>query len=281
MPQEYCGDDIVQAGEECDDGNQNDADSCSNECTFNGSLDLTFTTCGATGPTGPNDASCASEYTDPNQTGDALSVINGIQHWEVPVSGTYRIEAYGAKGGNGGGDGARIRGDFNLAAGQALKILVGQQGLKAPQEVGSGGGGGSFVATITDEPLIIAAGGAGTGHTGAYSNASPSLGPAGFHIKPADCPANPPSYCCKNPVGSWWGYGKSETPGLFHPLADIQIAFHEITDGLSSTFMLCETRVELLTHRGIFNLFGQGVPTGLRINSSSINEADDGLRPRC
>ena len=115
--------------------------------------------------------------------------------------------------------------------------------------------------------------------TGGTSYA-PSLGPAGFHIKPADCPANPPSYCCKNPVGSWWGYGKSETPGLFHPLADIQIAFHEITDGLSSTFMLCETRVELLTHRGIFNLFGQGVPTGLRINSSSINEADDGNNAR-
>ena len=40
--------------------------------------------------------------------------------------------------------------------------------------------------------------------------------------------------------------------------------------------MLCETRVELLKHRGLFNHFGQGVPTGPRINSTTINEKDDG-----
>ncbi len=106
---------------------------------------------------------------------------------------------------------------------------------------------------------------------------SPSLGPAGFHVKPVDCPSGSGSYCFKpGPAGSWWGYGADATPGVFHPTADYGIGFNLITDGLSSTLMLCETRVELLTHRGIFNHFGQGVPTGLRINSTSINEADDG-----
>lgn len=31
----YCGDGIVQAGEQCDDGNQIDDDACSNNCTYN------------------------------------------------------------------------------------------------------------------------------------------------------------------------------------------------------------------------------------------------------
>ena len=103
---------------------------------------------------------------------------------------------------------------------------------------------------------------------------SPSLGPQGFHLKPVDCPQNAPSYCLQN--WNWWTYGLGATPGLFNPVNDVQVSFNQITDGLSSTLMLCETRVELLTHRGIFNHFGQGVPTGLRINSSSINEKNNG-----
>jgi prepilin-type N-terminal cleavage/methylation domain-containing protein len=102
---------------------------------------------------------------------------------------------------------------------------------------------------------------------------SPSLGPQSFHVGIADCPLGVGSYCLKN--GNWWNYGLSATPGVFSPVNDVQVGFNLITDGLSSTLMLCETRVELLEHRGIFNTFGQGVPTGLRINSTSINEADD------
>lgn len=103
---------------------------------------------------------------------------------------------------------------------------------------------------------------------------SPSLGPQGFHLKPVDCPQNSPSYCLQN--ANWWNYGLDATPGLFNPVNDVQVSLNLIKDGLSSTLMLCETRVELLTHRGIFNHFGQGVPTGLRINSSSINEENNG-----
>ena len=103
---------------------------------------------------------------------------------------------------------------------------------------------------------------------------SPSLGPQGFHLKATDCPQNAPSFCLQN--GNWWTYGLGATPGLFSPVNDVQVGFNLITDGLSSTLMLCETRVELLRHRGLFNHFGQGVPTGVRINSPNINEADDG-----
>jgi prepilin-type N-terminal cleavage/methylation domain-containing protein len=112
---------------------------------------------------------------------------------------------------------------------------------------------------------------------------APSLGPAPFHIKPADCYINCSSsgLCCvSGPNGSWWGYDKqTDIPGLFHPIADLQIRFAEITDGLSNTIMLSETRAELLTHRGIFNTV-QGVTTGNRINSSSITTTDDGNNAR-
>ena len=103
---------------------------------------------------------------------------------------------------------------------------------------------------------------------------APSLGPQGFHLKSTDCPQNSPSYCLQN--ANWWTYGLSATPGLFNPVNDVQVGLNLITDGLSSTLMLCETRVELLKHRGLFNHFGQGVPTGPRINSTTINEKDDG-----
>lgn len=86
---------------------------------------------------------------------------NGIQLWTVPKDGTYRIEVWGAQGGNGnqqnywGGFGARMRGDFTLTEGSVLKILVGQTG---GQSYG-GGGGMTAVATTANSPLIVAGGG--------------------------------------------------------------------------------------------------------------------------
>ena len=72
----------------------------------------------------------------------------GIQQWKVPESGLYRIEAWGAAGGDRwntpGGPGAKLQGDFFLAEGQWLHVLVGQQGGWA--ENSGGGGGGTFVA---------------------------------------------------------------------------------------------------------------------------------------
>lgn len=86
-----------------------------------------------------------------------------IQTFTVPSCVTsLRIEAFGAQGGTGGGLGARMSGDFAIAGGTVLSVVVGQEGL--PQVGGdaqnsSGGGGGSFV--YADTTLYLAAGGGG------------------------------------------------------------------------------------------------------------------------
>ena len=53
----------------------------------------------------------------------------------VPASGTYRIEAWGASGGNSGsngngngGHGAKVNGNFTLQKNSILRLIIGQQG---------------------------------------------------------------------------------------------------------------------------------------------------------
>ncbi len=123
----------------------------------------TFTDCGKTGATGPDQAACDSAYGG----GLVVTVSGGIQTWTVPTTGTYRITAAGAAGASGdpdhsGGRGARVSGLFSLTAGQTLKILVGQQGSGQSSESNGGGGGGSFVVSAADAPMLIAGGGGGT-----------------------------------------------------------------------------------------------------------------------
>ncbi|HET7262272.1 MAG TPA: hypothetical protein VFK60_10700, partial [Casimicrobiaceae bacterium] len=57
----------------------------------------TFTTCGATGATGPTQAACDTAY------GGAITVTvsGGIQSWTVPATGTYHVVATGAQGASG------------------------------------------------------------------------------------------------------------------------------------------------------------------------------------
>ena len=124
----------------------------------------TFTNCSATGNTGPSQASCRSSYSTTWDESDSnYTVASGIQRWTVPASRTYRIRANGATGGGyaGGfyGFGASIQGDFTLAQGDVLKILVGQQGLANGSGYGQGGGGGSFVTNNSDSILVVAGGG--------------------------------------------------------------------------------------------------------------------------
>lgn len=76
------------------------------------------------------------------------------------------IEVNGAQGGVNGGNtfpnlpnlGAKMKGTFDVNPGQQLKILVGQEGSSTSYP---SGGGGSFVATMNDTPLIVAGGGGG------------------------------------------------------------------------------------------------------------------------
>lgn len=130
----------------------------------------TFTTCGATGPYGPDQAACDTAYTGTDLEG-VVTVTDGIQEWTVLETGEYTIEAFGAQGGTNnsqtGGLGARMKGTFSLTAGDEIMILVGQQGLhhySTDNRDETGGGGGSFVVKApydSNESILVIAGGGG------------------------------------------------------------------------------------------------------------------------
>jgi hypothetical protein len=126
-----------------------------------------FETCGATGSTGPTQAQCDTAYSGTELDGYVTIDTStlGIQEWEVPTTGDYIIEAWGAQGFAGdysrsGGKGAYATGTFSLTAGEVLYVVVGQKGAGGPNS--GGGGGGSFVVDSSGSPLVIAGGGGGT-----------------------------------------------------------------------------------------------------------------------
>ena len=132
----------------------------------------TFTNAGATGRNGPTLSQIVSEYSSTLLENAVTINTQGIQEWTIPSNGTYKIEAWGASGGEGDdpqnntrpGNGARMSGHFTLTGNHVLKILVGQQGGTGTysSSKAGGGGGGSFVYnTSTNLPLIVAAGGNG------------------------------------------------------------------------------------------------------------------------
>ena len=121
----------------------------------------------------------------------------GIQIWNVPKNGLWKIICYGAKGGDStykpllfgknkhlsGGYGACVGGIIKLYENDKIKIVCGQMGIDddGTYNVGGGGGGGAtyFILyksgnnnpkyknnTILNIPLIIASG--GNGACGAY-----------------------------------------------------------------------------------------------------------------
>jgi len=142
-----------------------------------------FTNCAKYQNTGPSQAQCDTEYASRPMLLNHVTVTGGIQYWTAPITGTYRIEAYGAEGYSGRlsstttytrppGDGARMRGDFEITAGDEFKIIVGQQGCREGVSAcggGSyshqpgGGGGGTFVTDTSNTPYIVAGGGGGGG----------------------------------------------------------------------------------------------------------------------
>lgn len=136
----------------------------------------TFTTGGATGNVGPTQADINTAYSGTSLDG-AVTVVGGIQYWEVPNTGVYIIEGYGGQGyGDFGGRGAHMVGEFNLTAGDTLKILVGQKAghyLNYPSTTYNhqfGGGGGSFITYTDNTPLLVAGGGGGN-HEAQYLTA--------------------------------------------------------------------------------------------------------------
>lgn len=122
-----------------------------------------FSHCGAEGQNGPTQFQVDSAYAATSLAG-TVTATGGIQYWRVPTTAVYTIEAIGAKGfGPNAGRGASMKGEFNLVAGQLLKILVGQEGGTPIGSVNQyGGGGGSFVTDSLNNPLIVAGGGGGS-----------------------------------------------------------------------------------------------------------------------
>lgn len=152
----------------------------------------TFTPGASTGRTGPTlqEAQAGvSPVQDFLTDSSFFSVTNGIIKWTVPESGTWRIDAYGGDGGNNtsgsstGGNGARIRGDFSLAIGEQILILVGQKSEDYADTCGGavGGGGGTFVVkdrsgapgTSQESDILVIAGGGGGGGYNSNFNGRP------------------------------------------------------------------------------------------------------------
>jgi tripartite motif-containing protein 56 len=132
----------------------------------------TFTNAGATGPKGPTLSQVQSAYSSANWASKYLNMANdnGIQLWTVPTTGNYIIQAIGAAAGNPGSycRGRDVQLTTNLIKGDVIKILVGQQGIRATVwswDPASGGGGGTFVVKDAQTPIIIAGGGGGRGET--------------------------------------------------------------------------------------------------------------------
>ncbi len=101
-----------------------------------------------------------------------IGQTGNIQTWTVPNGiCTVRIQAWGAQGGgNNGGLGATVTGEFTVTPGETLRILVGQRGGVTSQSSTfcAGGGGGSFVYRNANDalPMLVAAGGGGQSEHG-------------------------------------------------------------------------------------------------------------------
>jgi hypothetical protein len=154
---------------------------------------ITFTTNGSTGPNGPSLATFIGGITSTVTTSWAsnttylnTSYFTGYFKWMVPFTGTYSLDAYGAAGGpspsSNGSGGNRAYGQFVLASGSLLTIVLGQRGLQGNGGGNwyAGGGGGattvsSGTTTSNEIPLIVGGGGGGSSYQGNnYSGDLPS-----------------------------------------------------------------------------------------------------------
>ena len=135
----------------------------SNCFLINAQQTYTFTNAGATGRLGPTQLQINSAYAATNLNGLVTS-NNGVQTFTIPTGGSYRIEAWGASGGNSlyTGKGAKVIHHVTIPAGTVLKIVVGQMGSLYATSNSDGGGGGSFVGPLTGGLYVAAGGGGGS-----------------------------------------------------------------------------------------------------------------------
>jgi len=159
----------------------------------------TFTNCGATGRFGPTQTMVTTAYANTNLSLVATTnPTSGIQTWTVPYTGLFRITAIGASGGDATsgpapGNGAIMRGDFMLNAGEVIQILVGQMGQD--RQFSAGGGGGTYVVrtpyNATTAVLVVAGGGgASSADYAGLSAVTASCGTFDVNSGPAQCAGN-------------------------------------------------------------------------------------------
>jgi len=143
----------------------------------------TFTKAGGDTRYGPQLADTITAYgniTPWNDTALFNVTTRGFQLWTVPKTGTYRIIAKGAKGGNKStsaspnygntpGYGGHVYADFALTMNTKIVIIVGQQPPTSTGNYRSGSGGGATwvlkpgAYTNTDDVYLVAGGGGGAG----------------------------------------------------------------------------------------------------------------------
>ncbi|KAJ7381821.1 hypothetical protein OS493_038859 [Desmophyllum pertusum] len=84
---------------------------------------------------------------------EGILVQDGLQTWNVPVTGQYHLELCGATGGKyrvlntNGGRGAKVQGRIHLHQGTQLSVLVGQRGK------GGGGAGARLLFLLLTAAL--------------------------------------------------------------------------------------------------------------------------------
>ena len=157
----------------------------------------TFTHCNGDSRYGPQLSDALSAYGNAspwNNTNFFNITTRGFQLWTVPKTGTYRITARGAKGGqestSGGsynntpGNGAYIWADFALTINTQIVIIVGQTPPQSTGNYRSGSGGGATwvlkpgAYTSNDDVYMVAGGGGGAapphmnGGTSGHANGS-------------------------------------------------------------------------------------------------------------
>jgi len=149
--------------------------------TFPISSYITFTSGGITGKSGPNLSQAIAGLSSNQSTSWSSNtaffnmVINGIQEWTVPITGTYQFQLAGGAGGQGTGSrmsgsgnvyrgyGRTLKGTYNLISGDIIRIVIGQAGGVGSGGWNLGGGGGTFVYyKNTNVPLFIAGGAGGS-----------------------------------------------------------------------------------------------------------------------
>lgn len=149
----------------------------------------TFTSCGATGRSGPTLSQIRSDYFSKgalwvydarkeNSSQYYLSMDDtiGKQMWYPPHTGIYLVTAAGAGGGGAtmlGGRGRILTSALYLYRENKYYIVVGQPGTTY-FNVNSGGGGGSYISLYSQIPLLVAGGGGGFNRSANLSSAYPT-----------------------------------------------------------------------------------------------------------